>query len=345
MFEGLPGVFGDSLPDGWGRLLVDRAARSQGILPEQISPLDRLCYVGNTGMGALVYEPDHGSSAEIEPVDLDQLAESARYILNGDTSELLDLLIQLNGSSAGARPKVMVGVDLTKAQLIHSRNDLPDEYEPWLIKFSNTHDGDDAGIIEYLYSLMAREAGLEIPETHLFMSRKGARFFGTRRFDRVPGGRLHLHSAAGLLNADFRLPTLDYHDLAVLTLHLTRDIREVERLVHLAVFNVLAHNRDDHAKNFSYLMDENGSWRLSPAYDLTFSGGPNGEQSMLVMGEGIKPTEQNLIALGTEMNIRTETVKFMIDRTRQALRRWPELASAYGVRKQNAEAIHKTLGI
>ncbi len=339
IFDGLPGVFGDSLPDGWGRLLLDRAARVQGILPEELSPLDRLAHVGRSGMGALVYEPDLGPEPEDELIELDLLSEGAHHILDGDASELLDVLISLNGSSAGARPKAMIGVDASKCNLIHGSQVLPENYDHWIVKFGNSQDGADAGAVEYIYSIMARDAGLEIPETHLFPSRSGAGFFGVRRFDRISNKRLHLHSVAGLLHADYRLPTLDYRDLAALTFHLTRDLREVERLVRMAVFNVLAHNRDDHAKNFSFLMDASGRWSLSPTYDLTFSSGPGGQQSMLVMGEGLNFTGRHLIDLGIEAGLDQDIVPTMIERTKQAISRWPMLASEYGVRTQTSKFI------
>jgi len=339
VFDGLPGVFGDSLPDGWGRLLIDRAARAQGFMPEELSVLDRLAHVGGSGMGALVYEPDVGFDPEQGSIDLDLLAEGAQHILAGEASELLDVLISLNGSSAGARPKAILGIDAGKCNLIHGSNDLPENYDHWIVKFGNSQDGADAGAVEYIYSIMARDAGLEMPETHLFPSRSGAGFFGVRRFDRITSKRLHLHSVAGLLHADYRLPTLDYRDLAALTFHLTRDVREVERLIRMAVFNVLAHNRDDHAKNFSFLMDASGRWRLSPAYDLTFSSGPGGQQSMMVMGEGLNITGRHLIDLGIEAGLDQDILPTMIERTKQALSRWPELASAYGVRAQTSKFI------
>lgn len=343
VFEGLPGVFGDSLPDGWGRLLLDRAARAQGVLPEELGPLDRLAHVGASGMGALVYEPDYAPEPAEGALDLDRLADGAKEVLGGEAPELLETLISLNGSSAGARPKAMIGVDAARSNAVHGRQDLPGGFEPWLVKFGNSRDGGDAGAAEYVFSLMARQAGVDMPDTHLFPSRDGAGHFAVRRFDRTPTGRLHMHSAAGLLHADFRAPSLDYRDLAALTLHLTRDVREVERLVRLAVFNVLGHNRDDHAKNFSFLMDASGEWRLSPAYDITFSGGPGGQQSTLIMGEGANPTGQHLVALGEEAGLDGSAVREMIDRTRQALSRWPELASEHGVFRQTRQQVQRRI--
>lgn len=180
----------------------------------------------------------------------------------------------------------MIGVDQKRQTLIYGTPDLSDEFEPWLVKFPNVKDGLDAGAIEYIYALMAVRAGIDMMEVHLFPAQKGGGYFATKRFDRKGKKRLHIHSACGLLHSDFRTPSLDYEDLMALTMILTRDVREVEKMFRWAVFNVLAYNRDDHGKNFSFLMDVSGQWRLSPAYDLTFSSGPQGEQSTTVMGEG-----------------------------------------------------------
>ena len=144
-----------------------------------------------------------------------------------------------------------------------------------------------------------------------------------------------MHTASGLLHNDFRVPSLDYEDLLNLTGALTKDIREVEKMYRLAVFNVLAHNRDDHAKNFSFLMDENGDWKLAPAYDLTFSSGPNGEQSTMVMGEGKNPEISHLLKLGTEAKLSKKLIKEIIDQTKNALGRWQYLSENYNISKIN----------
>jgi len=284
LFEGLPGVFNDSLPDGWGRLLLDRFVRSQGILPSELSPLDRLAMIGSQGLGALVYEPEYDVPFDGGPVDLNLVASQAQEVLEGSSSEFVSRLLALNGSSSGARPKALIGVSENKERILHGKESFTAEYEPWLVKFPNTQDGIDAGAIEYVYALMAKQSGILMPEVHLFSAHEGPGYFAAKRFDRNGANRLHMHTASGLLHADFRFPSLDYQDLLNLTSMLTRDVREVEKMYRLAVFNVLAHNRDDHAKNFSFLMDAHGKWTLSPAYDLTFSSGPGGEQSTMVMG-------------------------------------------------------------
>lgn len=341
LFEGLPGVFNDSLPDGWGRLLFDRFARSRFILPAEISPLDRLAHVGLNCLGALTYEPDFSSNENSDIINLDKLANQAQEVLNGESFEVLQDLLALNGSSAGARPKALIGLNSDRKKIVHGIHDLPEGYLPWIVKFCNAKDGSDAGAIEYVYGLMAKKAGIAMPDIHLFSAKKGAGYFAVKRFDRNGKERFHMHSACGLLNSDFRVPSLDYEDLILLTSALTRDAREIEKLYRLAVFNILAHNRDDHSKNFSFLMNQKGDWKLSPSYDLTFSSGPRGEQSTMIMGEARNPNVNHLVKLGEKNKITKKRITEIIDQTQSALASWKVLASEYGVSKNNILLISK----
>ena len=350
LFEGLPGVFYDSLPDGWGRLLLARSVGARGILPKQLSPLDRLSHVGHDGMGALVYGADPVDEATDVTVDssprpdLNQLLAQATQVLEGQPTEVLQELLRLNGSSSGARPKAMIGVHPKNGDILYGAMELPKGYEHWLVKFPNLNDGLDAGAVEYVYALMAKEAGLRMEATHLFPAEQCAGFFATKRFDRTHDQRLHCHSACGLLHADFRLPALDYKDLLDLTSILTKDIRETEQMYRLAVFNTLSHNRDDHGKNFSFLMDRTGEWKLAPAYDLTFSSGPNGEHSTMVMGQGKHPGIDDLIALGETAKLPRKTIDGVIRQTRDALGQWGTLAKEWGVGKESVRRVGKGIG-
>ncbi|MGL5274625.1 type II toxin-antitoxin system HipA family toxin, partial [Myroides sp.] len=334
-FEGLAGVFNDSLPDGWGRLLFDRLLRSKGISASDISPLDRLAYVGLNGLGALVFEPDQSLITNDEIIDLDVLATKTKEVLEGESEEVIRELLALNGSSAGARPKALIGVDSERKSIIHGTDQLSDDFEHWMVKFPNSQDGIDAGAIEYIYALMALDAGIEMPAIHLFTSQKGSGYFGVKRFDRNGNKSLHMHTVSGLIHNNFRFPSLDYEDLLSLTGVLTKDIREVEKMFRLAVFNVMAHNRDDHSKNFTFLMNEFGQWKLSPAYDLTFSSGPGGEQSTMVMGEGRNISIKHLTKLGLEAKLSKEFVGNVIEQTRSALDKWMSLSKDFGVSKSN----------
>jgi len=343
LFKGLPGVFNDSLPDGWGRLLFDRFARTQGLLPTDITPLDRLAHIGTHGLGALIYEPDFDLSKQNESICLDKLSAEAQDVLDGESSDVLKHLIALNGSSAGARPKALIGVNEKRDHIIHGASTLSEGYEPWMVKFSNTQDGSDAGAIEYVYALLAKDAGIDMPDVHLFPAEKGHGYFATKRFDRFGSKRYHMHTACGLLHSDFRTPSLDYEELLTLTGILTRDVREVEKAFRLAAFNVLAHNRDDHSKNFSFLMDEDGLWRLSPAYDLTFSSGPSGEQSTTVMGEGRNPSIEHLLKLAKETNIKRQKAEGILQEVLSCLENWTELSKRYGVSNANIKLIQSKL--
>jgi len=237
----------------------------------------------------------------------------------------------------------MIGYNPETGAVLHGSETLPAGFEPWLVKFPNTHDGADAGAVEYVYSQMARASGVDMTETRLFPARNAAGYFATRRFDRDDARRLHTHTASGLLHADHRTPSLDYRDLTALSARLARDIREAERMVRLAAFNVLAHNRDDHAKNFTFLMDEAGEWRPSPAYDLTFSDGPGGEQTTMVMGEGKSPGVDHLTRLGEDSGVQRSILTQMIQQTREAVSTWRELAGAHGVRRTTIRHIEDRL--
>lgn len=343
-FQGLFGVFGDSLPDGWGRLLLDRALAARGVAHQDLSPLDRLAYVGRTGMGAMVYWPEiEGPQTGGDMLDLALLSAEMTRILEGESSEMLDNLYMMGGSSGGARPKVVVGYDPLGKRVMHGIHDLPDGYEHWLVKFGASTDSKDMAMVEQAYALMARAAGIEMTETALLQGSGGRHFFGTRRFDREGRRRLHMHTAAGLLHADHRFPSLDYDHLMQLCLRLNRDFREAEKLYRLAAFNVLARNRDDHGKNFSWLMDASGHWRFAPAYDLTFSSGPMGEQSTTVMGEGKQPGREHLLQLGEKYSLKNR--KAIIEEVLSAVQMWHRFADEAGVTATSRSTVAKALGV
>jgi serine/threonine-protein kinase HipA len=340
VFEGLFGVFNDSLPDGWGRLLLDRQVRKHGIAPEQLTPLDRLTHVGSFGMGALTYEPDTSEHLQhADAISLDKLAAETGEVLEGEAGDVFAELLGLSGSSAGARPKVMLGVSANKKKLIHGQQELPKGYAHWMVKFASASDAKDIGAIEYAYSLMARAAGIEMMPTHLFPAKKGRGYFGVERFDRAGDKRLHMHTVSGLIHADHRLPSLDYEQIMRATLALTRNKKEIQKMLRIAAFNVFAHNRDDHAKNFSFLMDEKGSWRVAPAYDLTFSGGPGGEHSTTVMGEGKHPGKEHLLMLAEKVGISKPLAKSIIDEVKDAVQQWPIYAEESVVTKASKKII------
>ena len=299
-FDGLFGVFADSLPDNWGRVLLNRLLRSHKQNPDELTVLNRLAIVGKSGMGALTYYPEKSFSEQQKPVNLDELAEECEKILNTEYSDKLDELYYLGGTSGGARPKIMTTVD----------------GKDWIIKFPAHVDRKDAGKMEYDYSCCARQCGITMSETRLFPSDKCKGYFGIRRFDReADGKRVHMLTAAALLELDFEQPSLDYHSLMKLTKILTRDNKEdVENMFRRMCFNVFAHNRDDHSKNFTYLYDEiNDQWRLSPAYDLTYSNTYYGEHTTTVDGNGRNPGRKELLAVGSAAGMRKNNCERIID--------------------------------
>lgn len=337
VFDGLFGVFNDSLPDGWGRLLLDRAVEKLGIARGELTPLDRLAHVGRHGMGALSYEPDKSTSdRSTTALKLEVLAKDAAVVLAGEEGPVIEKLLKLNGASSGARPKIVAQVSGDKKRIIHGPDALPEGYSHWLIKFPATVDASDIGAVEYAYSLMARDAGVDMPDTHLFGAKK-KRYFGIKRFDRNGDHRIHMHSLSGLLHADHRVASLDYDAFLKATHVLTKDVSELEKAFRIACFNVLAHNRDDHAKNVSFLMDDAGRWVLAPAYDLTFSFGPGGEQTMTVMGEGKEPGGPQLRALGDKHALRNAGI--IIDQVQSAVSRWQVYAEDSGVTAKSAKMI------
>jgi len=325
------GVFSDSLPDEWGLLLMDREFRKRELATATLSVLDRLAYIGTRGMGALTYHPPATAGEdEALPVDLDEVARQAERILDGSAEDVLPALRIAGGSPGGARPKVLVGVR-DDGHMISGTSDLPERYRHYLIKFPAKEDAPDIGAVEAAYALMAREAGVEVPPTRLFETSDGGRYFGAERFDRTGDRRLHMHTLGGLLHASHRMPSLEYDGLLKATMLLTKDQRQVEEAFRRMVFNVFAHNRDDHVKNFSYLMDHSGVWRFSPAYDLVFSEGPAGQHTMAAAGEAVHPGERELLRVAEDCDVDGGRGREIVQHVRDAVRRWPRFARITGV--------------
>lgn len=341
-FEGLFGVFADSLPDGWGRLLLDRSLASKGIDVGSITVLDRLAYVGSNGMGALSYKPEMTETSSFNfQMELDVIAKSTQQVLSGTATQLLDELVKLGGSSGGARPKILVGYHPKTQHLVEAQNNLPKGYQHWIIKFPSSFDRMDIANIEYAYYKMAIDAGIEMSESKLFKGQSGEVYFGTKRFDRVNNKRLHLHSAAGLMHDNFRLSTLDYGHLMDCAFILEKDVRAYEKIIRLAAFNVMAHNKDDHSKNISFLMDENGTWKLAPTYDLTFSSSAYGMHSTMVAGESRNPTKKHVLELANYFKVKK--VNQIIDEVESVLANWKKYAKLSGVSKESMDVISRAI--
>lgn len=285
-FDGLFGVFQDSLPDGWGALLLARMLRKNGVEPEGVSPLTMLALVGSGGRGALCYAPEIAVGGASAIDDLDAFSRSCQEILADRSVDDLDELYAAGGSSAGARPKGYLSLDGSE----------------WLVKFPSSMDPEGIGAMEFAYSQAARDCGVNMPRTRLLPSRTCGGFFATERFDRDARGEgIHMITASGLLEVSHRFPVLDYQHLFQATQMLTHDYEQACQLYRLMCFNVFAHNQDDHSNNFAWLCDGE-KWALSPAYDLTYSTSFGNEHATTANGNG-NPTTDDLVAIGVEAGI------------------------------------------
>lgn len=340
------GVFEDAMPDGWGRRLVDR--HFQKTLGRSPEVLERFAYVGERAMGALTFHPpQHGSPLPDKVLDLADLGMQAWAFDADQIEDALPELRRLGGTSGGARPKVLVGLPedgkSSKQGILPGDGDLPSGYAHWIVKFNAKADGPDAGPLEFAYANMAVAAGAEVPEHRLIQTDIG-RFFAVRRFDRPsPEQRLHLHSAAGLLHADFRTPGDEYDVLFRLTEALTRDYSQKIELFRRACLNVLACNRDDHLKNFAFLMSSGGIWRLAPMFDFTFNVGPNGWQTLSVAGEGQNPRREHLMRLADQVELRSGDAKEIIAQARTAVAGFGKLAVKLKLSRATTELVRSRL--
>lgn len=294
-FNGFFGVFADSMPDSWGNLLLDKYLKSKGI--DHTDGLNRLSIVGKSGMGALEYYPNNEIIEQID-FDLDKYQIEANKVLNKENSDV-DFLFKYGGSSGGARPKALIEIDNAE----------------WIVKFESKFDVENIGLCEYEYAKACEEIGINIPETKLLKSKYNSGYFAIKRFDRVNNKKIHMITAAALLEADFRSPCLDYSDLFKLTKIITKDnMADLKELFLRMCFNVFAHNLDDHAKNFSYIYDfDTKSFRLSPAYDMTCSNTYYGEHTTSVNGKGINITEEDLILVGKKANLKIDFMQKSIE--------------------------------
>jgi serine/threonine-protein kinase HipA len=346
-FNGLHGVFNDSLPDGWGLMIMDRAVRAVGRDPRSMTPIDRLAFVGNRAMGAVSYEPDEGATFEskpVEPLDLSSVGSEATALFEGSLEEVFEHHIVHGTPSGGARPKILVGLTQYGSQAVTGAEDLPVEYSHWLAKFPTGRSPEQQaeGRVEYLYHLMAKNAGIEMMPCRLYEQKNGPAYFLTKRFDRLEGNRrVHVHSLAGLVHADFRNPDFEYRELMKLTANLTRSYAEKLQLFKRLVFNVLCGNRDDHTKNFAFVLNQQAEWVNSPAYDLTFNSGMAGEHSMTVNGKGKNIKEEDLLAVAELGSISAVQARTAIEEVAESVSCWDKLARNQDILSSQRQEILK----
>ena len=336
----LPGLLYDSLPDSWGYRLMSRRMRACGIDPDAISALDRLAYLGDNTMGALTYAPCSANLSDGKDMGIMELATEVHAVLLDEDREVLAEVARAGGSAGGARPKALVYFNPKSGQM-STQPGHADNAEPWLVKFPASDDEADSCATEELYARVARHCNLGMTATRFFELPSGLTAFGTQRFDRHGEHRVHVHSLAGMLHANFQIPSVGYEDFFRATRRLTRDQRELKKAVQRCAFNVLMNNRDDHAKNISFRLDQDGTWRLAPPYDLTYCVGYQGEHFMDVGGEGKAPTREHIIKAAKAAGLGTGDTAAIIDEllacATPALLR--DLASQLPVRSKTAALV------
>lgn len=352
-FQTLAGVFFDSLPDKFGTKVMERYYESKGKTAHDLTVLQKLIYIGSKGMGALEYEPSEeflDDFESIEPLEIRELYESTRKIVEGKTTQTIKEILTLMGSSiqaGGARPKATVGWKREDNLITNSRLQ-DDNYEQWLVKFDAI---DENGIatdftkLEYVYMSMAKECGINIPEIDLIQD-QNLNHFAIKRFDRDNSNKLHMHSLASMVHVNFNEPLHYSYDEAMRVVRfITKDARAVEEFYKRAVFNVLARNQDDHAKNTSFLMDEQGKWSLSPAYDITYANGNHYTKNhqMSIVGKVNNFTREDLITLGTNIGMKKSKAEEIINHTAEVVTSFLQRAIDIKIRKDLIELVQKNV--
>lgn len=333
----LPGLVADALPDGWGLLLMDRLFRQHGRHPASVSPLDRLAFINGRAIGALNFEPSLKMDLPAEDVQLLALAQQTRVILADKDTDALRRLAVMGGSPHGTRPKVLVHYNPATGIM----STVPFEgSEAWLVKFQAQGEHKEVCAIEVLYAELAGAAGLDMPTTRYFDLDKKLAGFGIQRFDVEDGMRVPVHTLAGLMHANFRLPSsVDYLTFLRATRFITRSQVEVDKAFERTVFNVVFNNRDDHAKNFSYRLGRDRSWRLAPGYDLTFNEGPGGEHQMDVCGEGRSITRNHMLNLARHGGVHADVAQAVMDRALAVAQTFAARAKRHAIRPATVKTL------
>lgn len=360
-FRGLPGLLADSLPDRFGTHIIESYLAKLGRLEESLTAVERLCYVGNRGMGALEYVPQISKGIPDQTIDIDELAKLADEILADRQSfkiraseQTLEQLIKISTSAGGARAKALIAWNRETGDIRSGQIDAGEGYSYWLLKFGEIHNNRDKDVevdeqgyskIEYAYSLMCKDAGIEMAECQLLRSREGVHF-ATRRFDREndTGRKIHMHTLGGMAHFDFNDPGANSYEQAA---QIMRKIKlpqsDIEQLYKRMVFNEMAKNYDDHVKNISFLMDRNGVWRLAPAYDMTFSYRTDSiwtsKHQMQINGKRDDLTVDDLRTCGRNMDISDKRIKEIIGNVVEVVRNWTKYAECAGVGERVMERV------
>ncbi|MEO0715695.1 MAG: HipA domain-containing protein, partial [Planctomycetota bacterium] len=366
-FRGLPGMLADALPDKFGNAVIDAWLASQGRLPDEIDAVERLCYTGTRGMGALEFRPVRGPTAdESVPIEVASLVRLASRVLSdrerfttsfdgGDEAAALQQILQVSASAGGARAKALIAWNPGTNEVRSGQVDAPQGFEYWLLKFDGVSDNRDKeladpqgyGAIEYAYSLMARAAGIQMSDCRVF-EEGGRRHFMTKRFDRTASGaKLHMQSLGAIGHFDFNNAGAHSYEQAIAVMRRLRlSMDEIEEQYRRMAFNIVARNQDDHVKNIAFLMDKQGNWKLSPAFDVSYSYNPSGpwtsshQMSMNRKRDGFD--REDFRAFGETASMKRGRASAILDEVTDAVGRWPAFAEQAGVDPKWASDIRST---
>lgn len=363
-FYGMPGLLADSLPDKFGNMVIEQWLLSLGKTMSDFTAVDRLCYTGRRGMGALEYVPATSDIRDIDAeINVREMVKFASDILNKREEILLQAsenltyaqLVQVGSSAGGARAKALIAWN-EETNEVRSGQMQPDTgYEYWLMKFDNVSRNGDHGLedkpeytlVEYAYYLMARACGITMNESRIYDS-EGDHHFMTRRFDREKGEKIHMQSLGALAHISYQEPGICGYELAAAYMKkIGITHKEIEQFYRRMVFNCLAFNQDDHVKNTSFLMDRKGKWCLAPAYDITFSYNPSNKwlraHQMTVNGKTLNIQRTDLLEAGTRMGIKTKKCKDIIGEVDTQVGRFASFAEQAGVTEKTYAYIQSVL--
>ena len=367
-FHGLPGMLADSLPDKFGNAVIDAWLAAQGRLPQEIDAVERLCYTGTRGIGALEFKPAMGSQSRTSTaLNVDALVALASEVLRNQGTlhasladprkeHALREILRVGASAGGARAKAVIAWNPTTNEVRSGQVKAQPGFEYWLLKFdgvSNNKDRelDDSqgfGAIEYAYSLMAKAAGIRMSECRLF-EENGRRHFMTKRFDRLDGGeKIHMQSLGALAHLDFNNPLGNSYEQAFAVMRrLGLSMDDIEEQFRRMVFNVIARNQDDHVKNIAFLMDRSGHWSLSPAFDVMYACNPAGtwtaKHQMSLAGKREGFAIEDFMAVAATASMKRGRAETIAREVAQAVSRWREFAASAGVVGNHTDMIGKVL--
>lgn len=363
-FFGMPGLVVDSLPDTFGNKVIEQWLASQGKSIKDFTAIDRLCYTGKRGMGALEYVPASSEISDInENINVSEMVKFASDILNQRETVTLNAqealtysqLVQVGSSAGGARAKALIAWNEKTNEIKSGQLNLDKDYDYWLMKFDNVSKNGDHGVedipeytlIEYAYYKMAIDAGIQMNECRIY-SNNGENHFMTKRFDRVNGKKIHMQSLGAMAHISYKEPGLCSYEMAA---GYMRDMKmpmtDIEQFYSRMVFNCLAVNQDDHVKNISFLMDRNGEWRLSPAYDITFSYDTTNKwlsaHQMTINGKKREISLSDILEVGKKMGIKKKKCMDIISKISIVTSNFEKYADAANIREKTYVEIRKVL--